>query len=69
MSHRVYILVVAGLVLFGGAATYYWVEDARRGRQQASHNIFEALDKSAAEPKSAPEPDPQRPVLERDEKL
>jgi hypothetical protein len=46
MLHRVYILVVAGLVLFGGAATYYWVEDARRGRPQASHNIFEALDKS-----------------------
>jgi len=45
MLHRVYILVVAGLVLFGGAATYYWVEDARRN-PQASHNIFQELDKS-----------------------
>jgi hypothetical protein len=51
MLHRVYILVVAGMVLFGGAATYYWVqfEDARRARPQASHNIFQVLDKSCKE--------------------
>jgi len=51
MSPRVYMLVVGTLILFGGAATYYWVqfEDGRRSRTQAPHNIFQALDKSCKE--------------------
>jgi hypothetical protein len=51
MAPRVYILLVAGMVVAGGAATYYWrqVEDARRARPEASHNIFQALDKSCKE--------------------
>jgi hypothetical protein len=48
MSHRIYILVVAGMVLFGGTATYHWVqfEDARQDWPEASHNLFQALDNS-----------------------
>ncbi len=51
MSHRIYILVFAGIVLFGGAATYYWAQfdDGRQGRPEASHLIFQALDKSCKE--------------------
>jgi hypothetical protein len=51
MWRRIHILVVAGLVLAGGAATYFWVQfdDARRGRTDASHHIFQALDRSCKE--------------------
>jgi|RhiMetdeSRZDD1v2_1073273.scaffolds.fasta_scaffold2839393_2 flagellar basal body-associated protein FliL len=53
MSGRIiYILVVAGIVLFfAGAATYYRVQfdDARQSRSDASHKIFRALDKSCQE--------------------